>query len=490
MGLKVWKDEDSHKEGTVVSDIPQSYYTNNTKGRAFTWKEVAKRNTIDNAWIIVRGSVYDITKFAAKHPGGRDMILLGAGRDATQARRVFETYHDPAKVAKVLEYVTANDNLSKYHIGYTTDAELPTFPKPSAFNVTLRKRISQYFKDTRQDAKFHPINLLKYFIIYASIAISYYLQFYNPTVVNSNILSLLCAIVLGVGCAQIGLMPMHDSSHASISHSSTLWWTLGSTHDFLNGASFMVWIYQHMFGHHPYTNIAGADPDVAVGDPDVRRIVTKQQWFSHYTYQHIWVPIAYAFLGMKVRIQDITILFVHKKLDQIRINPVLPHQAALFWGGKAFFVVYRILMPYLLGNSSAGRVFLLFIVADAISSYWLALMFQANHVVTDVKWPQPDENNAMHIDWAEMQVETTQDYQHGSTLWANLSGSLNYQAVHHIFPNINQSYYPELAPIVKNTAAEFGIRYRIKDTFMEAFIGHIDYLREMGSQPPVAKAAN
>ena len=24
----------------------------------------------------------------------------------------------------------------------------------------------------------------------------------------------------------------------------------------------LAWIYQHTFGHHPYTNIDGADPDI------------------------------------------------------------------------------------------------------------------------------------------------------------------------------------------------------------------------------------
>lgn len=40
---------------------------------------------------------------------------------------------------------------------------------------------------------------------------------------------------------------------------------------------------------------------------------------------------------------------------------------------------------------SLGRVLTLFAVCDAVTSYWLALTFQANHVVEDVVWPVPDE---------------------------------------------------------------------------------------------------
>ena len=34
--------------------------------------------------------VYDVTKFLDQHPGGRDQLLLGVGRDATL---VFDSYH-------------------------------------------------------------------------------------------------------------------------------------------------------------------------------------------------------------------------------------------------------------------------------------------------------------------------------------------------------------------------------------------------------------
>lgn len=34
--------------------------------------------------------MYDVSKFLDRHPGGRDMLLMAAGRDVTV---VFETYH-------------------------------------------------------------------------------------------------------------------------------------------------------------------------------------------------------------------------------------------------------------------------------------------------------------------------------------------------------------------------------------------------------------
>jgi len=51
---------------------------------SITREEVAKHNKPDDAWIIVDGDVYDVTKFAGVHPGGTQILLEYAGKDATE----------------------------------------------------------------------------------------------------------------------------------------------------------------------------------------------------------------------------------------------------------------------------------------------------------------------------------------------------------------------------------------------------------------------
>lgn len=72
-------------------------------------------------------------------------------------------------------------------------------------------------------------------------------------------------------------------------------------------------------------------------------------------------------------------------------------------------------------------------------SWYLNILFQANHVVEEVSWPLPDANNVVQMDWAQLQVETAQDYGHGSWIQTVLSGGLNYQVVHHLFPNVRSN---------------------------------------------------
>ena len=52
--------------------------------------EVAKNNSRSSCWVIIDGSVYDLTRWIAQHPGGASNILNLCGSDGTSA---FEGMH-------------------------------------------------------------------------------------------------------------------------------------------------------------------------------------------------------------------------------------------------------------------------------------------------------------------------------------------------------------------------------------------------------------
>eukprot|EP01122_Echinamoeba_exundans_P012860 TRINITY_DN54_c2_g1_i1.p1 TRINITY_DN54_c2_g1~~TRINITY_DN54_c2_g1_i1.p1 ORF type:complete len:528 (+),score=134.02 TRINITY_DN54_c2_g1_i1:103-1686(+) len=58
--------------------------------RSFSAEEVAKHNKASDCWVVVKGKVYDVTKFLEEHPGGKKILLNASGADATAK---FDQYH-------------------------------------------------------------------------------------------------------------------------------------------------------------------------------------------------------------------------------------------------------------------------------------------------------------------------------------------------------------------------------------------------------------
>jgi len=281
---------------------------------------------------------------------------------------------------------------------------------------------------------------------------------------------------------------MHDSCHASVTHNPSLWKHVGSTFDIVTGCSFFAWMHQHVIGHHIYTNVYGADPDLGeVGVVDFRRITSTQKWLWFYKYQYIYAPFLYGLLSIKYRLQDWQTFFMRKN-GAIRVLNPDPYYFKVFFSGKFFWFTMRLAVPTLFFDVPFSRVLIMFFASELACGYYLAFVFQVSHVATNLEFIEVSPT--VNSDWAIMQVATTQDYGHGNTLATYLSGSLNYQVVHHLFPTVCQDYYPEIAPLIQQTCDEFGVKYHVLPTgFLGAFKTHIDYLKIMGEPTNLKKQA-
>ncbi|CAN6482480.1 unnamed protein product [Victoria cruziana] len=54
------------------------------KNDVFTLSQVAKHKSRNDCWFVINGRVYDVSKFLEEHPGGDDVLVEVAGRDATK----------------------------------------------------------------------------------------------------------------------------------------------------------------------------------------------------------------------------------------------------------------------------------------------------------------------------------------------------------------------------------------------------------------------
>ncbi|XP_054856420.1 cytochrome b5 [Eublepharis macularius] len=101
----------------------------------FTLAEVAQRNTAREAWLVIRGRVYDVTRFVSEHPGGEEVLLEQAGRDATEP---FEDVGHSADAWEMLDQYLIGELHPCDHKPDSSEVPgKPTSNEPSAWTVWL-----------------------------------------------------------------------------------------------------------------------------------------------------------------------------------------------------------------------------------------------------------------------------------------------------------------------------------------------------------------
>jgi linoleoyl-CoA desaturase len=85
-------------------------------------------------------------------------------------------------------------------------------------------------------------------------------------------------------------------------------------------------------------------------------------------------------------------------------------------------------------------------------------------------------------------MNTTVNFSRDNKLLSWYVGGLNFQVEHHLFPNVCHVHYPAIAPIVKATAEEYGIKYLEHPSFMAAIQSHVKTLQRFGKLPDLNEA--
>jgi fatty acid desaturase/predicted heme/steroid binding protein len=447
--------------------FPSAFPPNN-KMKQFTWQEVAQHNTESSAWVYIGNAVYDITSWLDRHPGGKDILLLSAGRDISD---LFVTYHPfTDNAAKVI---------AKFQIGEVATTEFPQFAPDRGFYRECRQVVGEYFRRTGLDHKSPWAGLWRLAMFFAGAAAAYGVLLSSTAGWPARI-----AAALLFGCCQALplLHSMHDASHLSIGSTPAWWRTIGRLcMDWFAGASIYSWYNQHTIGHHVYTNIQGADPDLPVKDEgDLRRITPFQRWASVYRWQHVYLMVLYGLLGLKFRVQDVTDTILDGTNGAIRVNQQSSRDLFMQFVTKCTWVTWRILVPLYVFHVPSVTFWVTFLIAELVTGYYLAFNFQVSHVSPAAVWP--DIQQPLSDEWAINQMHTSIDYGHGNWFMALLCGALNYQSVHHLFPSVSQYHYPAIAPLVKQVCEKYGVRYNYLPNFAAAFTAHVDYLRQMGAE--------
>lgn len=289
-------------------------------------------------------------------------------------------------------------------------------------------------------------------------------------------------ILMGIGAACIGLCVMHDANHGAYSASKFTNTALSYTLNLLGGHSFN-WKVQHNVLHHTYTNVHDVDEDIS--PRGIIRMTPESPWHFIHRWQHLY---AWFFYGLMTLIwlthKDFTsIIRYHKEGFMNSLKRSAVGEWILMLSTKAIYAGYIFVLPTILLPFSFWQVLLGWVIMQFVSGFILAIIFQPAHVIEGTTYPMPDENNNLENNWAIHQLHTTTNFGHKHRIFSWCIGGLNYQVEHHLFPNICHVHYRRIAPILQQTAREFGLPYKSKETFFQAIAAHTRLLKTLGQKP-------
>lgn len=341
------------------------------------------------------------------------------------------------------------------------------------FVKTLRLKINSYFKDNQLSTKANTAMIFKTIVLLSSYVMPFFILLFVPA---PGWMAVLLAVVMGFGIAGVGMGVMHDACHGAYSKHAWVNNLLAGTL-YLLGSNVLNWKIQHNVLHHTYTNISGMDEDIDDKGP-IRLSENRPLRFYH-RYQFVYAFLFYGLMTISMLTNDFTRLYSYHKAGLLKTqNKKLSSEFIKMLIRKVVYLLVIIGLPLLITDYSIWQILFGFFIMHWTASIILSFIFQMAHVVEGAGQPLARAN--MNSDWSVHQLNTTSDFARNNKFLTWYVGGLNFQIEHHLFPNICHIHYKHLAPIVEQTAVEFGLVYNLKPSFSSALLSHVYRLKELG----------
>lgn len=437
----------------------------------------------------IHGIEYDLTDYVRSHPGGREAILLGRGRDDCTA--LFQSYHP-------FTAQHATGVLQKYRIHQQPAGTNTTVVavndndvvKEDVFYQTLCQKVAETLV---QQHNFHPV-----YDRMATYRRTVYYGFVWIALTASGVAHCRGSIVGSFFLAVFGWLNGamgHDAGHFAVSRR---WPSLNDWGVFF-GMSFLcnpiLWQHQHTYAHHSHTNSFDHDPDLH-HFVSLLRVHRRFQQHAVYRYQShpIFVFFAYLFVVFG------TCLWI----------PVGMIQEGSLYGGMVAWTdrqrPWRTVGMYLHLVGYAGLILVLpfcvhktWLFAWAAATVHLAtsgLVFavfsQINHLNEASLDPDAFQKRqalrrdpALNDSWAVQQIESSNNFCPHSAIWHVLSNGLNLQIEHHLFPGLNHCHLHLIQPTVQAVCEEHGVCYKSYDSWADLMRATLQWLDRLSVEQPI-----
>lgn len=291
---------------------------------------------------------------------------------------------------------------------------------------------------------------------------------------NNLMLFYTCYFLLGLLLVFVFLNIIHDAVHGTVFKSK---WANQLYIQFfdLMGANSFIWQQRHVRFHHNYPNVNGWDTDIE--QSKMFRVFPDGAYSKMHKYQHIYLPVMYPFyLANWLLVRDFKDFFNRQKTVRKLIHiPVVEYIKLFFF--KLIFVFYIIVVPKLVLNIGWGQAVTAFAILLFTASIFSLTVLLTPHANTESSFPLPDKSNQLPHSWMMHMMLTTNDVTHNNFFTRFFMGCFNFHVVHHLFPNINHVYYPEITQRLKQLSIEHHLPYR-EFSLLQSLKNHYRLLKQ------------
>eukprot|EP00931_Biecheleriopsis_adriatica_P017746 TRINITY_DN12613_c0_g1_i2.p1 TRINITY_DN12613_c0_g1~~TRINITY_DN12613_c0_g1_i2.p1 ORF type:complete len:427 (+),score=48.87 TRINITY_DN12613_c0_g1_i2:52-1332(+) len=380
---------------------------------------------------MIRGKYHDLSKFV--HPGGELVIRQSVGTDVTASVASHHFTDAPYAVMTKFEVEAKHVRGAIEEVGYAFEE--------NGFYETLKRRVVEQVGQGKAGVR-RPVGRTYKLKVAASILTWLITWVYCctqpfcwPVAITCSALRL---VLTGIA---------HESIHGRIPELSFLW-------DVMLMMPSEIWHRDHCLEHHPHCKRLDFDPDETF--PPCR-MNALTPWAHHHVIQVATQTVMSLFIGIAAWIMEhlmkrVLLLQSTCVLFATQLAPLFVHPDGFYTGLAVHFVVV------MLANTAALHAF---------------HMSHINEHNSSAAYEYKDG-----VDWGEHQLRTTSNWTPNK--WFSVSGMLEMQIEHHLFPSLSFALQQEIRPLVKKTAAEFNLPYFEYPSIFHGIASHCDFMHKLG----------
>ena len=340
----------------------------------------------------------------------------------------------------------------------------------------------EVFKIVHRGNEFATVGYLFRAVCY--IALYFYLQSKWLTTEAPPTFTL--ALIYGVAQALIGMNVQHDANHGAISKKYSWMNDLFGLGADMIGGSKWLWIEQH-WTHHAFTNHASRDPDSFGAEPlvnfnDYPIGHADRKWFHHYQGFYYILVLGGYWLAAVFNPQVLDLRQRGAQRVGIQMESDFVHSRRKYAIALRLLYIYiHVIHPIQYFGATPGVIGAILFMGFC-ESLALATLFSLSHNFEQVDrdpTTETKQDSDGKVCWFKSQVETSSTY--GGAISGYVTGGLNFQIEHHLFPRMSSAWYPYIAPVVRKVCQKHGVRYVHYPWVFQNLWSTIKYMHQAGT---------